>query len=666
MRHILESWVKVILATCAIIITALLVWSPVTTPVLAASPIFVRADGSDAACNGEVNVAFSVAVQPNCAVKTIQQGITLVDPGGTVNVAGGTYTEQVTISKSLTLRGDPGDPLVAGPGTSPPVLDGGGAIGDGFSIAPDVDNVTIEGFIIRDFNSSGPGIGVCVKGFNTGVSPSENVVISNNQFDECVWAGVMVFNDGQNRNNNWTVSYNVVNMGPWSPNTNVYGIELTNARNSTIAHNVVSGGYAGVFLSGRGPDGSSFSLDNNVIQSNTISDSARFNIQFVSYTDNSITALAAADGEGQMSSMAAYEFGGLLQNIDPIRGSQLDTGPELEPLSTGPILQNVEVISNSLTNNVSSDNNLNSGRIIFAYISAGVVGNLDILSNSITIVLTDSTVVAGSSVRMLDVAGNSNFTANTYRATGAMAGGSSFYHALDIDGAQTGNWMIRHNDMDGKLLGAFSAAIRLRNNIPGAANIDMISNNITGFYDAIRSSLDDGLINVAAAFNRLVGNSGSGARNDAAVSPTLQAVNNWWGCNSGPNNSPACDAFAGSGVVQTDPWLTLRLSASPTTINLGQSAILTGSLTINANDQDTAATGLVPDGIPLVFTGTLGTIQPTDTTLQDGLAPASFTGTTIGTAVISATVDNQVVTTTIEIKSQLYYLPIIFKNASLP
>ncbi len=76
-----------------------------TAVALADSPIYVRPGGDNTLCNGTVDVDYSAGVAPNCAVQTIQQGITLVDPGGTVYVAAGTYTEQVTIGQGLTLEG---------------------------------------------------------------------------------------------------------------------------------------------------------------------------------------------------------------------------------------------------------------------------------------------------------------------------------------------------------------------------------------------------------------------------------------------------------------------------------------------------------------------------------------------------------------------------------
>jgi hypothetical protein len=78
-------------------------------PVSAATPIYVRPDGHDTYCNGTTNDPYpgSGSGGLNCAVQTIQQGIDLVDPSGTVIIAAGTYTESnITVSKALTITGE--------------------------------------------------------------------------------------------------------------------------------------------------------------------------------------------------------------------------------------------------------------------------------------------------------------------------------------------------------------------------------------------------------------------------------------------------------------------------------------------------------------------------------------------------------------------------------
>ena len=72
------------------------------------------------------------------AFNTINGGLAAVAAGGTINVAGGVYTEAMVVNKTVSFIGDIATSVVQGPGS-----------GNGFLIqAPDV---VIDGFIIRQF-----------------------------------------------------------------------------------------------------------------------------------------------------------------------------------------------------------------------------------------------------------------------------------------------------------------------------------------------------------------------------------------------------------------------------------------------------------------------------------------------------------------------------------
>ncbi|MFM7718090.1 MAG: Ig-like domain repeat protein, partial [Actinomycetota bacterium] len=84
--------------------------------------------------------------------KTIQKGVNAVTAGGTVNVAAGTYSEDVTIAKALTLSGakagTPAGPASspAGRSTSSPYT--GESVVDGRITVGAVSGVTIDGFVV--------------------------------------------------------------------------------------------------------------------------------------------------------------------------------------------------------------------------------------------------------------------------------------------------------------------------------------------------------------------------------------------------------------------------------------------------------------------------------------------------------------------------------------
>lgn len=74
-------------------------------PALALSVVYVRPGGDDSNCDGSANIDYPGGGPTACAKATIGAGIAEADPGGTVNVAVGTFIEHLTIDKSLTLQG---------------------------------------------------------------------------------------------------------------------------------------------------------------------------------------------------------------------------------------------------------------------------------------------------------------------------------------------------------------------------------------------------------------------------------------------------------------------------------------------------------------------------------------------------------------------------------
>jgi hypothetical protein len=79
-------------------------------------------------------------------------------------------------------------------------------------------------------------------------------------------------------------------------------------------------------------------------------------------------------------------------------------------------------------------------------------------------------------------------------------------------------------------------------------------------------------------------------------------------------------------------------------------ATVVADLTRNSAGMDTSALGHLPDGIPVAFATTSGTIMPPTAVTTAGKAVAQFTaGSTLATATVSATVDNQTSTATINV-----------------
>jgi len=183
----------------------------------------------------------------------------------------------------------------------------------------------------------------------------------------------------------------------------------------------------------------------------------------------------------------------------------------------------------------------------------------------------------------------------------------------------------------------------------------LVSNNITNNGNGglaipgggIRLLVSSGATTTAQAtahFNRIVGNA-VGLNN--GTTNTVDATNNWWGSNAGPGGVGS-DTVNGTGTVTFNPWLVLQVTASPTSVVEGGTASVVADLTKNNAGTDTSAMGHVPDGIPVSFTTTTGTIAPAMGFTASGKAAAQFTaGNAPATAMVSAKVDNQTSTATV-------------------
>ena len=171
---------------------------------------------------------------------------------------------------------------------------------------------------------------------------------------------------------------------------------------------------------------------------------------------------------------------------------------------------------------------------------------------------------------------------------------------------------------------------------PDVEAIEITGNTITGSYDGVNTRSADPWdvtgqeIHVVA--NRITGSTHMGV--DNTVSGTLDARDNWWGCNAGPG-APGCDAV-GAGV-DASTHVVLSASASAAEIGTGQSATVTARL-------DTDNTGAFVAGVPgtVGFGSRLGSFSPPLAPLVNGVASSSFAaGAQPGSAAIAVELDNQ-------------------------
>ena len=160
-----------------------------------------------------------------------------------------------------------------------------------------------------------------------------------------------------------------------------------------------------------------------------------------------------------------------------------------------------------------------------------------------------------------------------------------------------------------------------------------VSNNNAKWGEFIYSGGSNG---VTANFNRILN---YGNQVIYSESGTLDATKNWWG-----NNNPSLSSIIG-GSVTYNPWIVLKISSSSSTVAPGETATITADLN-HDNNGNLLSGGYLPDNLGVTFAGT---VSPLSDTTKNGVATTTFTAGSIGTTSVSATVDGQMVSTTINI-----------------
>ncbi len=166
---------------------------------------------------------------------SIQTAVTEAEPGDVIFVAPGVYSEEIQITKSITLRGDCGDMDQPGPGPNAPILDGENVPSPftevGFQIR-NADDVVIEGFEVRNYN--GRGIDLA-----SGVDPGgENVTFRYNYVHDLGGSGVHAYSFSGQSVNGWVVTHNIIERvaTKWASGE---GINFHNVGQSEISYNVI-------------------------------------------------------------------------------------------------------------------------------------------------------------------------------------------------------------------------------------------------------------------------------------------------------------------------------------------------------------------------------------------------------------------------------------------
>ena len=275
-------------------------------------------------------------------------------------------------------------------------------------------------------------------------------------------------------------------------------------------------------------------------------------------------------------------------------------------------------LSGFSSNTVNGSGGQGQGGGIFAFGPGGTGGNSTMSGSSVTSNTAPSDAGGLYTTQRIDISPTANFVSNT---SGRFGGAIFINHASSTS--------------------SVSKAV-IRNN----------SATTTGSGIYLGSSTTANVLNVS--FSRIVNNTGAGLKGLATAGGTANAENNWWGCSTTPTAAP-CDTVGntGLGTVDADPWLQLRLTASPSTINVGQTSALTASFLLNSAGSTISTSNLdTLIGINVSWGGTLGTISGSQNTIQaNGTATATYNATTAGPGTATATVDNGTTTANITVNA---------------
>ncbi|MDI6723994.1 MAG: hypothetical protein QMD61_05055 [Methanobacterium sp.] len=283
---------------------------------------------------------------------------------------------------------------------------------------------------------------------------------------------------------------------------------------------------------------------------------------------------------------------------------------------------------------VSGSNNEGYGGAIYNTGSSTITG-----SN-----FTNNSVNSASGTRTDDggaiyVTNTLNVTNCTFTGNNARDGGAIWSsRTLNITGS---NFVTNTAIRNGGAIWSGSSLSGVTLNVTGS---NFLSNTATTNGGAIHNNAGNAEIH----FNRIIGNSPSGNQIRRSGG-NVNIINNWWGDNAGSTGKT-------SGTVTATTWLVLTITSSQSWIPTSGTSTITADLN-HLNNGNLATGGSVPNGIPVTFTCTLGSVNPFDAYTINGIATTTFTGFNSGIATVNATVDGVNVSTNITVGTDIYVSP---------
>ncbi len=637
--------------------------------------------------------------------KSIKNATGTVDVGGTVNIADGYYSGEnntnITIDKNMTITGQSRDnsiidgtsssqifmiqnntvkirnlTFVNGNATSNMTYQNenvtyGGAIFNNGTLT--VENstftnnnaiyggailnggyLTIRGSIFTNNTASGATILTIGGGaiFNLGdLSVSDSSFTNNSAVgtNKNATGGGAILNYGNLAINNSIFTNNTVNYG-----TTNYGGAILNYGNSIVENSAFennTANFGGVIYNYGSFNATECTFTGNTANSTVDYDGnggAICNIGDLTVRGGSFTGNTAI--KSATSTTGDITGGGAIFNYEKltVTGSNFKNNTAI---NGGAICNYGDLAVNGgiFTGNTASSTNEEA-------FGGGAITNLGTLSVGNNSIFTYNTAIYGGAISngydcLLNVsssifAGNNatqggaiynygNSTVNNSTFTNNIASTTDLYLAYDGGAISNDGALFVTNSTFTGNIADFGGAI---SNQPGST-VTVLGSTLNGNSATVDGSAIYSAGKLTVRYCRLVSNYITGyAPEDVYNSGgTADVRYNWWGSNAGP----AAGRVVGATV---SPWLVLTVTASQYVIKAGGTSIITADLLHdNLGVYHSPTTGHVPDGIPVSFTTTLGTVDSLSSTVN-GIAKSTLKcGSVGGLAYVSSKVDNQIV-----------------------
>jgi len=305
--------------------------------------------------------------------------------------------------------------------------------------------------------------------------------------------------------------------------------------------------------------------------------------------------------------------------------------------ANGNLANGASLLNNAGTSGVTVTNSSFTSNVLGLNISSGAGVNL-------------TGVTAAANQRGILINAKGGGTLDTVSATG-----NTVSSGLMLNSTVAGAWAITNstfasNTTDGLQVNVAGSAAIHNNVFSGntGAGLAVNAGQVLAYTNQIVGNGTGILVSGAAAgsaayLNRIVGNT-TGVNQTGG---TLDAKDNWWGCNTGPGGA-GCDTAVGNSPAS---YLVLELTPNPTVINLatGTSSTLTANVRKNnlGVSTETLYGAYLLDGPSVAFTSTIGTLGGSPVALTSGQAATSLTYNGVdGTSTLTAKLDNATVTQT--------------------